>query len=100
MPPLFPEAWQITLFTLSVAAGSTLLILLFGVFLSWLRARKEWPFKPLVETLVLLPLVMPPVATGLILLKLLGRRSSLGRSLYELGVEVIFNWKGFSWLWL
>lgn len=43
---------------------------------------------------MLLPLVMPPVATGLILLKLFGRRSPLGHWLYELGVEIVFNWKG------
>jgi len=91
---MFSEAWQITLFSLTVAAGSTLLILPFGIALSWLLARKEWPFKSILETLVLLPLVMPPVATGLILLKLFGRRSPLGRWLYELGVEVIFDWKG------
>jgi molybdate transport system permease protein len=90
----FPHAWQITLFSLSVAAGSTLLILPLGILLSWLLARKEWRFKSLLETFVLLPLVMPPVATGLILLKLFGRRSPLGHWLYELGLEVIFDWKG------
>lgn len=91
---MFSEAWQITLFSLYVAAGSTLLILPFGIGLSWVLARKEWPFKSILETLVLLPLVMPPVATGLILLKLFSRRSPLGQWLYELGMEVIFDWKG------
>ncbi len=89
-----PETWQITLFSLAVAVASTLAILPFGVAVSWLFARKEWPFKSAVETLVLLPLVMPPVATGLILLKIFGRRSPLGRWLYEMGLEIVFNWKG------
>jgi molybdate transport system permease protein len=89
-----PEAWRVTFFSASVAAASTLLILPFGIGLSWLFVRKEWPFKSLVETFVLLPLVMPPVATGLILLKIFSRRSPLGHWLYERGVEIVFNWKG------
>jgi len=88
------ETWQITLFTLSVGLASTLLILPFGIALAWLFARKEWPLKSVLETIVLLPLVMPPVSTGLILLKIFGRRSPVGQWLYERGVEIVFNWKG------
>jgi molybdate transport system permease protein len=88
------ETWQITLFSLSVGLASTLLILPFGIALAWLFARKDWPLKSVVETIVLLPLVMPPVSTGLILLKIFGRRSLLGHWLYERGVEIVFNWKG------
>lgn len=88
------ETWQITLFSLGVALASAFLILPLGIALAWLFARKEWPLKSVVETVVLLPLVMPPVSTGLILLKIFGRRSSLGEWLYEHGVEIVFNWKG------
>lgn len=88
------ETWQITLFSLSVGLASTLLILPFGIALAWLFARKEWPLKSVLETIVLLPLVMPPVSTGLILLKIFGRRSPVGQWLYERGVEIVFNWKG------
>jgi molybdate transport system permease protein len=88
------ETWQITLFSLAVGLASTALILPFGIALAWLFARKEWPFKSVLETIVLLPLVMPPVSTGLILLKIFGRRSPLGQWLYERGVEIVFNWKG------
>lgn len=88
------ETWQITLFSLAVGLASTLVILPFGIALSWLFARKEWPLKSVVETMVLLPLVMPPVSTGLILLKIFGRRSPVGQWLYERGVEIVFNWKG------
>ena len=70
------------------------MILPFGIALAWFFARKEWPLKSVVETLVLLPLVMPPVSTGLILLKIFGRRSPIGQWLYERGIEVVFNWKG------
>ena len=88
------ETWQITFFSLMVGLLSTLLILPFGVILAWLFARKEWPLKSAIETIVLLPLVMPPVSTGLILLKIFGRRSPLGSWLYERGIEIVFNWKG------
>jgi molybdate transport system permease protein len=88
------ETWQITLFSLAVGLASTALILPFGIALAWLFARKEWRFKSVLETIVLLPLVMPPVSTGLILLKIFGRRSPLGQWLYERGVEIVFNWKG------
>ena len=88
------ETWQITLFSVAVGLASTLLILPFGIGFAWLFARKDWPFKSVVETIVLLPLVMPPVSTGLILLKIFGRRSAVGRWLYDLGIEIVFNWKG------
>lgn len=88
------ETWHITVFSLSVGLASTLLILPFGIAMAWLFARKEWPLKSVVETIVLLPLVMPPVSTGLILLKIFGRRSPVGQWLYDRGVEIVFNWKG------
>jgi molybdate transport system permease protein len=72
----------------------TLLILPPGITLAWLLARRQWRGKSLVETLVSLPLVLPPVVTGLLLLKLFGRRGPLGRWLWEaFEVEVVFTWK-------
>lgn len=88
------EIWHITAFSLLVALASTASILPFAIFLAWLLARKKWPGKSIVETVVMLPLVMPPVATGLILLKIFGRRSPVGGWLYERGIEILFNWKG------
>jgi molybdate transport system permease protein len=80
--------------TLGTAGLSTLLIFPFGVALAWLLARKEWPGKSLVETVVALPLVMPPVATGLILLNLLGRHGPIGAFIGKIfGVEIVFTWK-------
>ena len=72
------EEWQIVWFTAWVSALSTVVILPFGLALAWALARCEWPGKSIVETLVSLPLVMPPVATGLILLKISGRRHAVG----------------------
>jgi molybdate transport system permease protein len=64
-----------------------------GVVLAWLLARRKFPGRALVETFVSLPLVMPPVATGLILLMLLSRRGTFGRVLERLGIEIVFTWK-------
>lgn len=88
------EEWQTIWLTTWVSALSVLLILPPGVAIAWLLARKEWPGKSLVETFVALPLVLPPVATGLILLKLLGRRGPIGGWLHEnFQVDVVFTWK-------
>jgi molybdate transport system permease protein len=79
--------WQILGLTLRTAAVATLLILPPGLAVAWVLARRSWRGKSLVETLVALPLVMPPVATGLILLEILGRRGPLG------WLDVVFTWK-------
>jgi|SRR5687768_10139019 molybdate transport system permease protein len=87
------DVWHITWFTVACAAGATLLILPVGVFIAWVLARRTFPGRALLETLVSLPLVVPPVATGLLLLMLLGRRGAIGRVLERLGIEVVFTWK-------
>src|SRR5207247_2340161 len=89
------EDWQIVWFTAWVSALSTLVILPFGLAAGLLLARRDWPGKSGVETILSLPLVMPPVATGLILLKLLGRRGALGGFLHDtLHLDVVFTWLG------
>ena len=86
--------WHTVGFTLALAALATLLILPPGVLIAWLLARKDWPGKSMVETLISLPLVLPPVVTGLILLKLFGARGLLGGFLERnLGLEIVFTWK-------
>ncbi|HLX97039.1 MAG TPA: molybdate ABC transporter permease subunit [Verrucomicrobiae bacterium] len=88
------EEWQIVWFTAWVSALSTVIILPFGLALAWALARRDWPGKSIVETFVTLPLVMPPVATGLILLKLFGRRGVIGGFLHnQLNLDVIFTWR-------
>jgi molybdate transport system permease protein len=91
---LAPEEWQATRFTLLACGLSTALILPFGLAIAWLLARKRWFGKSVVETIVTLPLVMPPVATGLILLKLLGRRGAVGGFLHrDLDFDIVFTWR-------
>lgn len=88
------EAWQAVWFTVWVSVLSTASIFPFGLAVAWLLAKRSWRGKALVETVIFLPLVMPPVATGLILLRLLGRRGLLGSFLHEsLGLDIVFTWR-------
>jgi molybdate transport system permease protein len=87
------DDWQVVGFTVRVAGLATLLILPPGLLVAWALARFRWPGKPLVETLVALPLVIPPVATGLLLLQAVGRRGFIGRFLHEMGIDVVFTWR-------
>ena len=64
-----------------------------GLALAWLLARRQFRGRLLVETLVSLPLVMPPVATGLILLLLFSPRGPIGAALATVGVDVVFTWR-------
>lgn len=87
------DAWQITGFTIATAAAATLLMLPPGLLLAWLLARGRFRGRVLLDTVVSLPLVMPPVATGLVLLMLVAPRGPLGRVLARAGVDVVFTWK-------
>ncbi len=79
--------------TLGAALLAVLADLVPGVALAWLLARRRWPGKTLVETFVALPLVLPPVATGLLLLDLLGRNGPVGAWLFAWTIDVVFTWK-------
>lgn len=88
------STWAVLGLTLRTAFLAVALILPPGLALAWLLARRSWPGKSVVETLVALPLVMPPVATGLLLLRFLGRRGVLGGWLERAwGLDVIFTWR-------
>jgi molybdate transport system permease protein len=88
------EEWEFVRFTAEMAALSTLLGLPIGLAIAWWLARIRWRGNPIIETLVTLPLVLPPVVTGLVLLKLFGRRGPAGSWLHEcFGLDVIFTWR-------
>ena len=88
-----PELMRVVMFSIGMATLATVVMLPLGIALAWVLARRQFPGRTVVETLVSLPLVLPPVATGLILLRLFGRRGPVGRWLDQLGIEVIFTWK-------
>lgn len=91
---LTPEEWSALALSLRVAVTSVALLLVPGVACAWLLARRDFPGKALVDAIVHLPLVLPPVAVGFLLLLALGRRGVLGRWLHEtLGVDIAFTWK-------
>jgi molybdate transport system permease protein len=87
------EDFSILLLTLRVAAISTLVILPLGVAAGWALSRGRGAVKQIAETLLALPLVLPPTAVGLLLLELLRRSGPIGRLLDRAGVEVLFTWK-------
>ncbi len=86
--PVVQSAVRLTLFTSTVA---TLLSVAGGTPLAFLLARRTFPGRRLVETVVELPLVIPPVVAGVALLVVLGRRGLLGPALAGLGVELPFT---------
>lgn len=80
--------------SLAVAIASALLGMPPAIALGWVLARRTFRGKTLVSALVLGPLVLPPVVTGLLLLRLLGRRGALGPILESIGVSVPFTTLG------
>jgi molybdate transport system permease protein len=84
---LAPIVWL----TLGVSAAATLLCFVPGVAVAWLLSRPRWWGRAALDTLVNLPLVLPPTALGLVLLLMLGRRGPVGGFLHRLGLEVAFT---------
>ncbi len=92
---LTPLELQALFLSLKVSLVSVGFSLPLGVFLAWVLNRYEFAGKSLLNGLVHLPLVIPPVVTGYLLLLLLGRNGVLGKILYNwLGITLTFNWKG------
>jgi molybdate transport system permease protein len=86
--------FQIVWFSAKSAFLAALLILPPGLFIAWLLARYSWKGKSIIETFVTLPLVMPPVATGLLLLRLFGKKGWLGSWIYDwFGLNIVFTWR-------
>ena len=81
--------------SLQVSVVAVIFSLPLGILMGWLLARKRFFGKTLVETLVNLPLVLPPVVTGYLLLVTFGRRGWLGLYIEEwFGLRFVFDWKG------
>ncbi len=92
---LSPLEWEAVRLSLWVSGWAIAASLPLALALAWLLARRDFPGKVLLEGLIHLPLVLPPVVIGYMLLVLLGRRGVLGAWLFErLGITLGFSWKG------
>lgn len=87
--------WQVLLLSLKIAAMAIVFSLPIAIFSAWLLARCQFWGKSLFDSIIHLPLVLPPVALGYLLLMTMGRRGVIGQWLYDtLGISFSFNWKG------
>jgi molybdate transport system permease protein len=92
---LTPEEWIAVRLSLRIAFWATVVALPFGIAVAWLLARKDFWGKALLDGLVHLPLVLPPVVTGYLLLISFGRRGPIGAFLADtFGIVFSFRWTG------
>src|SRR5438270_3858057 len=92
---LTPDEWTAVLLSLRIAVAATAVALPFGVAIAWLLARKNFWGKALLDGVVHLPLVLPPVVTGYLLLITFGRKGAVGGFLADhLGIVFSFRWTG------
>ena len=92
-PP--PEEWSIVALSLQVSVVAVVLTLPVAYALAWLLARRRFPGRILLDALVHLPLVVPPVVTGWLLLILFGRNGPIGSWLEaQFGMVLVFRWTG------
>jgi molybdate transport system permease protein len=92
---LSPQDWIAVQLSLRIAAVSTVVALPFGIAIAWLLARKTFWGKSLLDALVHLPLVLPPVVTGYLLLITFGRKAPVGAFLADhFGIVFSFRWTG------
>jgi molybdate transport system permease protein len=90
-----PTEWTAILLSLRVATVATLVATPLGIAVAWLLARREFWGKAMLDALIHLPLVLPPVVTGYLLLLTFGRRGAVGAWLAEhLGLVFAFRWTG------
>jgi len=91
---LGPEEWHAVALSLKVSFWATLLSLPFGIWIAYILARKNFIGKQLLNGLVHLPLVLPPVVTGYLLLMGFGPRGPFGIALDQIGASIAFRWTG------
>lgn len=94
MTPLSPDEWQALALSLRVGVLSVVGALPFALALAWVLSRWRFPGRLLLEALLFLPLILPPVVTGYALLALFGRNGPLGELLGTFGIVVAFRWTG------
>lgn len=91
---LRPEEWAALTLSLKVSVCAVIVSLPLAVAVAWVLARRQFPGKALLSALVHLPLVLPPVVTGYLLLLTFGVNGAVGRFLADLGIVLAFRWTG------
>ncbi len=91
---LGPNEWAAVVLSIKVAFWATLLSLPVAMGIAYLLAKKEFVGKQLLNGIVHLPLILPPVVTGYLLLMTFGKRTPIGSFLAEWGIEFAFRWSG------
>ncbi|MEJ2375061.1 MAG: molybdate ABC transporter permease subunit [Pseudolabrys sp.] len=95
MLSLTAQDWTAVLLSLRIASVATLVALPFGIAIALVLARKDFWGKPLIDAIIYLPLVLPPVVTGYLLLITLGRKAPVGAFLADhFGIVFAFRWTG------
>lgn len=94
MTPLSPPEIAAILVSLKVAGAATLCTMPLAFAFAFALARRQFPGKPLLDALVNLPLVLPPIVTGYLLLIAFGRDGWAGQALGAIGISVLFRWTG------
>ncbi|PPB87311.1 molybdate ABC transporter permease subunit [Acinetobacter soli] len=91
---LTPEEISALYLSAKVGLFATLVNLPFAIFVAWILARYEFRLKVILESLLQLPMILPPVVLGYLLLILFGNRGIVGQFLSEWEIQLAFNWKG------
>jgi molybdate transport system permease protein len=91
---LSPDEWDALRLSLRVALVGVAAALPIAVALAWLLSRHRFPGRLLLESLLFLPLIVPPVVTGYALLALFGRHGAIGEWLAGFGIVIAFRWTG------
>ncbi|WAS99810.1 molybdate ABC transporter permease subunit [Rouxiella chamberiensis] len=87
--------WQAVILSLKIAGLAVIVSLPLGILTAWVLVRCRFPGKSLFDSIIHLPLVLPPVVIGYLLLVAMGRKGFIGERLYDwFGFSVSFNWKG------
>lgn len=94
MDVLSPQEWQAVALSLKVAAWATVLSLPVGIWVAHLLARCRFPGRSVLNAVVHLPLILPPVVTGYLLLLAFGREGPVGGLLEDMGLVLAFRWTG------
>ncbi|WP_321420128.1 molybdate ABC transporter permease subunit [uncultured Methanomethylovorans sp.] len=91
---MLEQIWFPLYITLKISLVSSLIVAILGTVISYILARREFMGKWLIDSLVTLPMILPPTVTGYLLVLVLGKRGIIGKILFDLtGITLLFSWQ-------